>query len=92
MSIYSAKEPFTFDDNGVPRFFSRGDLISSDDPGFEGREHLFEPVSVTAARRASATETATADPEPRGRGRRPKKPEPETATTTDTPEGGTPDA
>jgi hypothetical protein len=72
MAIYAAKEAFTFDQNGVPRFFSPGTLVSDDDPGYKGREHLFEPVEV----RAAATETATSAPG-ETRARRPfKKTEP----------------
>ena len=72
MAIFSAKEAFTFDQGGVPRFFSAGSLVSDDDPGFKGREHLFEPVGVTAATRAATTETATAGPG-ETRSRRPLK-------------------
>jgi hypothetical protein len=43
----------------VPRNFAPGDLIASDDPGFKGREHLFQPVEVAAYGR---TETATSAP------------------------------
>ncbi len=72
MAIYAAKEAFTFDQDGAPRVFTPGDLISDDDPGYKGRERLFEPVSVVAARRSGVTETASAAPgevRHRGRGR-----------------------
>lgn len=84
MAIYAAKEAFTFDENGVPRVFTPGTPIEDTDPGFHGREHLFEPVEDTAERRHSVTETATAAPgEVRSlhrRGRRPKH-QPEPAVT-----------
>lgn len=73
MAVYVAKEAFTFDENGAPRVFAPGALISDDDPGFKGREHLFEPVIAAAARRAPASETASAGPDEvrvRTRGRR----------------------
>jgi hypothetical protein len=64
--IYRAKEAFTFNGkNGVPRVFTAGVLISSDDPDYKGKEHLFEPVEVAAARpvaRASGVEDASAEP------------------------------
>lgn len=48
--IYRAKEAFSFEGvNGVPRVIAPGNLISSDDPDFKGKEHLFEPVETSVA-------------------------------------------
>lgn len=66
--IYRAQQPFAFTGkSGIPRVVSAGDLFSSDDPDFKGKEHLFEPVEVQVdrARRArggDASETASAAP------------------------------
>ncbi|OIN79761.1 hypothetical protein [Mycobacterium malmoense] len=58
--VFRATEPFAFTGHaGVPRIIRPGDLVSSDDPDFKGREHLFEPA-VAAANRAA--ETASAAP------------------------------
>lgn len=86
MAIYAAKEAFTFDQDGVPRFFASGTLVSDDDPGFKGREHLFQAVEVAAAARAAATETAAAAPgehRSRTRGRRGPEPTPEPSESKD---------
>lgn len=82
MAIYAATQAFTFDENGVPRVFTPGTPIEDTDPGFKGREHLFEPVEDTAERRHSVTETATAAPgEVRTRRiGRPRKHQPEPVT------------
>ena len=77
--IYRANQAFAFTSKtGVPRVFSPGTEISSDDPDFKGKEHLFELVgaSLNRARRVlsgdrGAVETATAEPgEKRTRTRR----------------------
>jgi hypothetical protein len=52
---YRVKEAFAYG-NAVA---SPGQLWSGDNPDLKGREHLFEPVEVAAAR---STETATAGP------------------------------
>lgn len=53
MAIFVANQPFTFDGpDGVPRMFTKGDLIDDTDPGYRGREALFEPVEVAAQRPA----------------------------------------
>ncbi len=74
--VYRAREAFAYTDKqGVPRVVTAGHLMSSNDPDFKGKEHLFEPVEVAAARVASV-EQATAAPgemrdlTPRSRGRR----------------------
>ena len=60
--IFRATQAFAFTDkSGTPRSICAGDLISADDPNFKGKEHLFEPVEVAAAR-AVKTETASAAP------------------------------
>lgn len=60
--IYRAVEAFAFvDERGVPRSVAPGDLMSTDDPGFAKRKHLFERVEVAVARQAG-TETASAEP------------------------------
>lgn len=66
--VFRAIEPFsTAQRNGVSRTIRAGDLVSSEDPDFKGREHLFEPA-INAANRA--LETASAAPgERRHRGR-----------------------
>jgi hypothetical protein len=69
--VFRAKEPFSFTGHGgVPRIFTphgENSLISSDDPDYKGREHLFE-LAMASANRAS--ETASAAPgERRSRGR-----------------------
>ena len=60
--VYRAREAFAFNDKqGVPRVVNAGALMSSNDPNFKGKEHLFEPVEFAAAR-ASGVEDATAEP------------------------------
>lgn len=78
MAIFVANQPFTFDGpDGVPRMFTKGDLIDDTDAGYKGREALFEPVQVAVERPAkqAAGESveAPAQPDtgrrfPRGRG------------------------
>lgn len=61
--VFRAREAFAYTDKqGVPRVVSPGFLISSDDPNYKGKEHLFEPVEAAAARSAGAVEEATAEP------------------------------
>jgi hypothetical protein len=51
MTVFRAIEAFTFTGkNGVPRVFTPGVLMSDDDPDYKGKEQLFEPVEVAAAR------------------------------------------
>lgn len=58
--VFRAVEAFAFTSkSGVPRVITPGALISSDDPDYKGREHLFEPVALAANR---AMETASAGP------------------------------
>lgn len=84
--VFLAIEPFTFTSRGgVPRNIRTGDPISSDDPDFKGREHLFEPALASANR---ATETASAAPgERRNRGR-PARQQGDTGNTASTGDGG----
>ncbi|BBC53882.1 putative head-to-tail connector protein [Mycobacterium phage HC] len=74
MSIVRAKEAFAyFGRDRVSRIVKPGDLFDDSDEAVQGREKLFEPVEVTAARRAGV-ETATAEPgELRSIGKRPRK-------------------
>lgn len=61
--VYRAREPFAYTDKkGVPRSVAAGDLMSDDDPNFKGKEKLFEPVGLAAARTAGMVEEATAEP------------------------------
>lgn len=67
MAVFRAREAFAYTDKqGVPRVIRPGDLVSSDDPNFKGKEHLFETVEVAAARAAgvetATVETTTAEP------------------------------
>jgi hypothetical protein len=69
MTLYSANQAFTFTGkDGVPRPFNKGVLMDDSDPDFKGRESLFEPVEVAAARPAKqasglgGVEEATAEP------------------------------
>jgi hypothetical protein len=51
--IRRAIEAFAFTDHtGVPRVITVGALMSTDDPDYKGKEQLFEPVEVAAARSA----------------------------------------
>lgn len=71
---FRAREPFHIQGkNGLPRTFTPDQVISSDDPDFKGREHLFEPVEASVQRvtesrgpsgpsAARAAETASAAP------------------------------
>lgn len=52
MAIFAANQPFTFDGKNGPRVFTKGVLISDNDPDYKGRESLFEPVEVAAERPA----------------------------------------
>ena len=62
--ILRANQPFAYTDStGTPRVVRPGDLFSADDPCVKGRETLFEPVEVAAARKATSTvEQATSAP------------------------------
>ncbi len=61
--ILRAREAFSYTDNrGIPRIVRPGDLVDDADPGVKGREHLFEPVEVAAARATAVVEQATAAP------------------------------
>lgn len=62
--FYRAREAFSLTSkSGLPRVITPGTLISSDDPDYKGREHLFEPVEVSVAHSAAArTETTSAAP------------------------------
>lgn len=68
MAVYRAKQGFAYDDtDGVPRIIVPGTLVSDADPGFKGREDLFEPVeehvvAESARRRGKAVEDASAEP------------------------------
>lgn len=86
--VYRAREPFAYTDKqGVPRSVAAGDLMSSDNPDFKGKEKLFEPVETAAARSAGVVEEATAEPgalrsittSRRSRGSKAAKAEPEPA-------------
>lgn len=46
------KEPFTAWPDGTPRTIRRGEIITTDDPIYKGREHLFETLDEHAAREA----------------------------------------
>lgn len=71
MAVYRAKAGFCYDDkDGVPRIVAAGDLMSDSDPGFKGREELFDPVEAhvvaeSARRRGKSVEEATAEPNAR---------------------------
>lgn len=55
--FFRVKEAFAYgNDVATP-----GQIWSGDNPAYKGREHLFEPVEVAAAR-AAGTETASAAP------------------------------
>ncbi|RBO82073.1 hypothetical protein [Nocardia puris] len=61
--ILRAREAFSYTDHhGVPRIVRPGDLVEDSDPGVKGREHLYEPVEVAAARSSAVVEQATAAP------------------------------
>ncbi len=71
MAVYRAKQGFCYDDAaGVPRIVVPGSLMSDADPGFKGRESLFEPVeehivAESARRRGRSVEDASAEPNSR---------------------------
>lgn len=81
---FRVKEAFAYGEHNVA---TPGQIWSSDNPNLKGREHLFEPVEVAAARAVGATETATAGPgEARSRskrlgGHRPSEPTESSAET-----------
>jgi hypothetical protein len=89
--ILRARESFHYTNGaGVPSFVAVDALVTSDDPVVKGRQHLFEPVAVSADRRAAAgVEDMSAEPGElrsvstvkRGRGRKPETPEPEPEAT-----------
>lgn len=66
--ILRATQAFSYTDrDGIPQIVRPGDIVSADDPGVKGREHLYEPVEASVSRTRSArsghaTETATAGP------------------------------
>jgi len=63
MAVVRAIEAFAFTDKrGVPRVVRPGDLFDSADPCLTGRQHLFEPVEVSAERRRATVEDASAVP------------------------------
>lgn len=68
MAVYRAKQGFAYDDvDGTPRIVVPGTLMSDTDPGFKGREELFEPVEAhvateSARRRGKSVEDASAEP------------------------------
>lgn len=79
-----AKDTFAFDaPNGAQVVVRRGQLFPDDHPFVKGREQLFEPAEVAAARAvgvsgaAAAVETATAAPAQRRIVTRTRQPEPE---------------
>jgi hypothetical protein len=79
-----AKDTFAFDaPNGAQVVVRRGQVFPDEHPYVKGREQLFEPVEVTAARAVGATgaaaavETATAAPAQRRVVTRTRQPESE---------------
>lgn len=58
--VWRVKEPFSFDQDGVPVTMRAGALLPEGDPRAVGREHLLEQADDVAAR--GAVETATAAP------------------------------
>lgn len=71
MAVYRAKAGFCYDDkDGVPRIVAPGELMLDTDPGFKGREDLFDPVEAhvateSARRRGKPVEDASAEPNSR---------------------------
>jgi len=73
MTIMRVKEAFAVGmEGGEHRVFAAGDLVDSADSVYQGREHLFEELSVavdrkgtppTSAGHPSVVERATAEPE-----------------------------
>lgn len=66
--IFRAREAFSYnDESGVPVVVTPGKLVSSDDPGYKGRESFFEPLedrlrTEKAVRSGRGVEDATAEP------------------------------
>jgi hypothetical protein len=65
--IRRAIEAFAFTNHtGCPRVITPGVLMSTDDPDYKGKESLFEPVEVAAARpglrAAGIVEDTSAEP------------------------------
>lgn len=63
--VWRVKEPFSFDERGVPVTMRMGTLLEDDDPRIVGRERYLERAEDAASRSAppaSAMETATAAP------------------------------
>lgn len=60
--IVQAREPFSCSINGVPVIVSGGDLYYGQDPVVQGREHLFDDLTVlsTTGPRGKATATGSA--------------------------------
>jgi hypothetical protein len=52
------KEPFAYGND----VFGAGEIWSTDNPAYKGREQFFESVEVAAVRSSVATETASAEP------------------------------
>lgn len=72
-------------EDDVPRIMTPGSLVSSDDPGLKGREHLFEKVEVAAQREVdrpkgkTTVEDASAEPNTKRSITHPVKATPKTA-------------
>lgn len=63
MATLRCKEAFAAYTDGVPRVVGAGELVDTDDPIIEGREHMFEPIDTYMSRRGGGQdETATAAP------------------------------
>lgn len=65
--MFRAREAFAYTDkDGAVRVISPGILMSDSDPGYRGRERLFEPVHVSVekaeARRTGRVEDTSAEP------------------------------
>jgi hypothetical protein len=77
MAVFRAIESFAFTGHdGVPRSIRPGTLMSDDDPDYKGKESLFEPVEVAAARpaqQASGVEDATAQTDTKRSVARPRR-------------------
>lgn len=53
MTVFRVIESFAFTGkDGLPRVFTPGVLMSTDDPDYKGKEALFESVEVAAERAA----------------------------------------
>jgi hypothetical protein len=59
--LFEAREAFS---PNPQRVINAGEVVSSDDPDYQGREHLFKPVTAAAPRNTGSTgsETASAAP------------------------------